>query len=267
MSSISEAFSQAALSGRCLLVPELVLGFPDPRTSLKALEYLESLEHVVVRVLLPLTPAAASAVSPRMARVHQVALESGWSADRIVGRLGLCRPNFVVAHTRSLPMSTEAFVDSSAGLVDSILLMDSVPVFDGTVSEVDLACSRFGETSRRYDIDFVRLCCLAHSDRFEDQINKTQGFIYLTGIQSEEAQSATLTEALASAARRLRSLRKLPVLAGVGVNSFETLAAHVRAGVNGVTVTDWLVRDLAHGFAHFKNTIDQMIDRLWVGQH
>lgn len=257
MGPIGLAFEQASRASRGLLFPEIVFGYPDPRTSMRALEYLASQDHVVIKTPTPVLSGHPSNTNRILIEAHRRALEAGWTPERVVQRLGLYRPNFLVVYSQALVDGIEPFLERCAGYVDGCIFVEGYAGEERTLEQAEVPTDRAADYSKKYGIDIARIVYAGHEAGFGEPVRNAQGLVYLA--MSRETGGVGLSpEALAHAVRVIRSIRHVPVMGGFGVDSPEKAQEAMALGFDGLTVGTWLLASLERGFLHFKRVADAL---------
>jgi tryptophan synthase alpha chain len=233
---IAEAFASARADGRrAALMPYLMGGFPDPRTSRRiGIAYAEGGADLIELGVPFSDPLADGAV---IHAAGTAALRAGTTlADVLaVGRelasrlpvVVMCYANLILA--RGLERFADALVDSRASglIVPDLPLEEAPPLLE--------VCDAQG-------IALVPLVAPTTPDARLALIGaRARGFLYavsLTGTTGERARLDGLTASIERAAANT----DVPVAVGFGIGTPEQAAAAAGAGADGVIVGSRLVR-------------------------
>ncbi len=257
MGPIGLAFEEAARAGRGLLFPEIVFGYPDPRTSMKALEYLASQDHVVIKLPTPVATGHPGNTNAVIIEAHRRALEAGWTPERVVQRLGLYRPNFLVVYEEALLGGPEAFLDSCAGYIDGCIFAEGFTGHETPMWKSHLTAERAAEYSKKFGLDIARIVYAGQEQSFAEPVKSAQGLVYLA-MAAQTGGPMASSQQLSASIKAIRAIRHIPVMGGFGVNSPEKAREVMAAGLDGLTVGTWLLESLSRGFLHFKRTADAL---------
>ncbi|HVF77861.1 MAG TPA: tryptophan synthase subunit alpha [Solirubrobacteraceae bacterium] len=231
---IAAAF--ALRRGTAALMPYVMGGFPDMRTSLEIGEaYAENgadLVELGVPYSDPLAdgPAihAAGTAALKAGATLEGVLEVGDALARRVPVVLMCYVNIVLAR------GPEAFAARLAEANISGLIVPDLPLHEA--GEVRAACEGAG-------IAFVPLVApTTPDDRLSAIADEARGFVYVVSVVGTTGERAALGGHVAGLLARVKERTELPVALGFGISTPEQAAEAAAAGADGVIVASRLIR-------------------------
>jgi tryptophan synthase alpha chain len=234
---IATAF--AARAGTAALMPYLMGGFPDMRTSLQIGLACADNGADLVELGIPYSDPLAD--GPVIQAAGSAALRAGATLDGVLEvaatlsrRLPvvlMCYVNIVLART------PEGFAEAAARAGVSGLIVPDLPLEEA--GEIAAACEAHG-------IALVSLVAPTTPDeRLRAIGSRARGFLYTVSVVGTTGERATPEEEHRALLDRVRAHCDVPVAIGFGISTPEQAAAAARAGADGVIVGTRLVRAAA----------------------
>ena len=238
MGRYERTFRRLRGEGRGALVPFLVLGDPDPETSLDLLEELLEAGADMLELGLPFSDPVAD--GPTIQRATQRALEAGMTPQRgfeLIRELRRRHPEVpigLLAYTNTAHrMGPEAFYrQAAASGVDSVLLAD-LPVEEA---------GPFCRAASAHGVAPIFLVTPTTSDRrLPSILAASTAFVYVVSVPGVTGARERLEARTLETLRRVRAQTDLPLLVGFGVSRPEHIPPLLRAGADGVIVGSALI--------------------------
>jgi tryptophan synthase alpha chain len=236
---IAAAFGGA--SGRAALMPYLMGGFPDVRTSLRIGEAYADNGADLVELGVPFSDPLAD--GPVVHAAGTAALAAGATTADVLGvgralseRLPvvvMCYANLVLAPGPERFAGDLAAHGIAGLIVPDLPLEESGPVLD--------ACDAAG----------VALVPLVAPTTGEERMAaigaRARGFVYAVSVTGTTGERSGLSREVADVLRRAKAHTDVPVALGFGIGTPEQAVQAAEAGADGVIVGSRLVRAAAEG--------------------
>ncbi len=233
---IAAAFSDR--HGRAALMPYLMGGFPDIKTSLGIGNAYVDGGADLIELGVPLSDPLAD--GPVIQSAGSAALAAGATLDLVLGvarELSSCLPIILMCYSNAiLARGTDRFVDELADAGVSGLIVPDLPLEEAPATST--SCAAAG-------VAFVGLAAPTSTDQRLAAIGAaTQGFLYtvaVAGTTGERGDDSDYGEVIG----RVRSHTSAPVALGFGISTPEQASAAAGAGADGVIIGSRLVREAA----------------------
>jgi tryptophan synthase alpha chain len=237
---IAEAFARARADGRrAALMPYMMGGFPDPRTSERIARAYVDAGADLIELGIPFSDPLADGPTVHAAATH--ALRAGVRVDdavqigRVVSQeipvVVMCYSNPILAR------GPERFLDSLQGAGISGVIVPDLPLEEA--DDLRALC----------DANGLALVPLAAPTTPEDRLAligaQARGFLYAVSLTGTTGERSGLGDTLASVVERAAAHTEVPVAVGFGISSPEQVSAAAAAGADGVIVGSRLVRAAA----------------------
>ncbi len=237
MDRISQAFARAKQENRAAFVAYLCAGDPDFESSLAACRALLRNGVDVLELGVPFSDPLADGLTNQLAA--QRALESGMTADRVLGLVSTLRTEFpdtpIVFYTYYNLVFSNGVEDyvkraTTAGL-DGILTLDLPPE---EADELNAACAQHG----------LKTVFIVAPTTPPERLAKigavTTGFVYYVSREGVTGERDSLATNIPEAIQVIKAHTDLPVVVGFGISRREHVA-EVGALADGVVVGSALV--------------------------
>lgn len=214
-SRITQLFERAKGSGKKILSPYFVAGFPDMGSSGELI--LESLHHGADMVEIGLPFSDPLADGPVIQYASQVALHNGMNVERLFKLVRGLRKHF------EAPFVVMTYINPILAYGVSAFLRDAAAAgIDGLVIP-DLTW----EAGRRYDpafregsLDLIPLVAPTSSPaRIKRITAEAQGFIYLVSVTGVTGERKDLPVGLRDFVGRVRKATTRPICVGFGIST------------------------------------------------
>lgn len=240
---VSQLFSRVNTQGRAALLPYIMLGYPDPETSLAAAKAALDAGADGLELGLPFSDPLAD--GPVIQHAGDVALRQGMNlalAFEMVSELRRCddeSPLILMSYINPLLAYGLASLCQQAvdvGL-DAFIVPD-LPVEEE--SPLQGLCQPLG-------LDLVHLVAPTSGQARVKQIaDQSRGMLYLVSVVGITGARHSLSRGLDGFVERVRSVTELPLAVGFGISTPEQ-AAQVGRFADGVIVGSALIRELEAG--------------------
>lgn len=236
---LNAAFKQVLQNGDKAFVPYIMAGDGGLDQLNEQISFLEACGATAVEVGIPFSDPVADGPTIQKAGIR--ALQQGVTLTKVLETLKLVKeeraiPIVVMTYFNpiyAIGIEVFAALCNHAG-VDGLIIPDVPLEEEGIITEY----------LTKYDIAFVRLATLTSTtDRLEEIINRTEGFLYAVTVTGTTGQRATFKDNLAEHLQFLQKKSDVPVLAGFGVSTPEQvkeLSAHCAGVVVGSRIVDLL---------------------------
>lgn len=235
-----------ALAARCkaekrgVFVPFLVVGDPDPTTSLRMARALVDAGADALELGLPFSDPPAD--GPVVQAADERALAAGVTTATVFEWIGELRKttdvpvSLLVYYNLVLQFGVEAFYARAAEVgVDAVLVADLPPEHSDAV----VAAARPAGVSTVYLASE-----LSTPERLERIARVCRGYVYALARVGVTGARSDVVPTLEPALDRMRSALGLPLLVGFGISSPDNVRAALSAGADGVIVGSALVRHI-----------------------
>jgi len=235
--NIATAFS--ARAGNAALMPYLMGGFPDMRTSLGIGLACADNGADLVELGIPYSDPLAD--GPVIHAAGTTALRAGATLDGVLGvaeQLSRRLPVVLMGYVNLvLARSPDAFASTAAAAGVSGLIVPDLPLEEG--EEIREACEAHG-------IALVPLVApTTPDDRLAAIGARARGFLYTVSVVGTTGERETDEDAVRALLARVHAHSEVPVAIGFGISTPAQAAAAARAGADGVIVGTRLVRAAA----------------------
>ena len=265
MTSVEKAMTDAGAVGRVLFFPELLFGVPDPQESLRAFDHLATLKHVIFKTPTPVMGGHPSNTNAALIEAHRWALHNGFTPERSLEAFKSYRPNMLVVYPEAIRPDLPGFFSRCEGCVDSMIFVEGVAGQERALAERGFDAEDAASLADRHKIALPRIVYTGYEHTFEEPVRSARGFLYLAVAPATGGEVVTGAD-VARAVDSIKRIRDIPILAGFGIQSIELLTRVASvAGINGVTIGNWLLRSLLRGYQDFCSVvaqIDEALDRV-----
>ncbi len=241
MSRISNITQNAAAAGRKLLIPYLVAGDPDLKTSLALMHCLVEQGADVIELGIPFSDPSAD--GPVIQRGVERALSAATTLRQVLDLVAEFRQlddaTAIVLMGYLNPveiMGYEVFVQRAVAVgVDGVLIVDMPPA----------EASELHRMLRAKDIDTVFLAAATTSQqRAANIIAHCSGYLYYVSLKGVTGAALTDHASVSANIAKLKELTTLPIAIGFGIKDAESAAAMGRLA-DGVIIGSALVEQIA----------------------
>jgi tryptophan synthase alpha chain len=245
MNPIEGRLRAAAAAGDLALVVFLVLGYPDPATSLQALEILRRQGIAVFELALPSPHGWSPLASGPIIDAHQRAWAAGMRPQEAAAIGAAYRPNLHILYRGTWDDLGLEALTMLRGACDGIL-----PEWRGPSAET---CQ---QEARNLGLAGVEALAPAlDPSELRGRVERAQGMVYLTTAESTGGRLFDLP-AIAAALGHIKGCRDIPACCGFGVRTPEDV---VRLGglfgCDGVIVGTAALEALGAGLDRFERYI------------
>ncbi|MCB9672149.1 MAG: tryptophan synthase subunit alpha [Alphaproteobacteria bacterium] len=243
MTSRFEALAAARKAeGHGVFVPFLVIGDPDPDTSLRLARGLVQAGADALELGLPFSDPPAD--GPVVQAADQRSLAAGTTTTSALAWIGRLREtvdvpiSLLVYFNLVLQHGVEAFYARCGEVgVDAVLVADLPPEHSDEV----LAAARAHGVSTIYLASE-----LSTPARLERIAAVCEGYVYALARVGVTGQHSEVVPSLGPALERMRAAIDLPLLVGFGISTPANVRSALEAGADGVIVGSALVRHIEH---------------------
>jgi tryptophan synthase alpha chain len=238
-SRIAAAFERARQARRAALIPYIVAGYPDPRTSLDIALAAADAGADLLEVGLPYSDPLADGAT--LQRASGAALAAGATLDgslRLIERIGAARPdlplvpmgyaNQIIGGSDGASVAGRLAAAGAAGLIVADLTPDEGSPFEAVARSAGLAV-------------VYLVAPTTPADRRVTVAARTGGFLYCVSLVGLTGARTTMPPSVTRLVREIRAISPVPVAVGFGVSRPNHVRAIVRAGADGVIVASALV--------------------------
>jgi tryptophan synthase alpha chain len=234
---IATAFATRA--GRAALMPYLMGGFPDMRTSLQIGLACADNGADLVELGIPYSDPLAD--GPVIHAAGTAALRAGATLDGVLGvaeQLSRRLPVVLMGYVNLvLARTPDGFAATAAAAGVSGLIVPDLPLEEA--GEIEQACEAHG-------IALVALVAPTTPDERLRAIGaRARGFLYTVSVVGTTGERETDEDAHRALLDRVKACTDVPVAIGFGISTPEQASAAARAGADGVIVGTRLVRAAA----------------------
>lgn len=236
---IRAAFAAAASNGRTALIPYVVAGYPDARTSFEAALACADGGADLLEIGLPYSDPLADGAT--LQRASSAALRAGASFDRsleLVRRIAKARPhlplvpmayaNQVLRGGDGRDVAGRLAEAGAAGVIVADLTPDEGAPFEAAAAGVGIAVvylvAPTTPPARRATI-----------------AERAGGFLYCVSLVGVTGARASLPRSVGRLVREVKAVSPIPVAVGFGVSRSSHVRAIAAAGADGVIVASALV--------------------------
>lgn len=241
MSRLAHIAEEAAASGNKLLIPYLVTGDPNLKTTLALMHELVRQGADVIELGIPFSDPSSD--GPVIQRGAERALAAGTTLKDVLALVVEFRQSntetAVVLMGYLNPIEIMGYTEfaSSAGHsgVDGVLIVD-MPTTEAAELQALL---------RQQDIDTIYLVAPTTSDeRLGEICSNSSGYLYYVSLKGVTGAALTDYESVGVKIRKLRKFTQLPIVIGFGIKDAEGAAAMGRLA-DGVVIGSALVEQIA----------------------
>ena len=240
---LTRLFDRLGTERRAALLPYLMLGYPDPETSLAAA--IAALEAGADGLELGIPFSDPLADGPTIQHAGDVALSQGMNLAMALDMVSELRkldddaPFLLMSYLNPLlAYGLDALCQRASRIgIDGFILPD-LPLEE----EASLA-----DMCRSLGLDIIHLLAPTSADRRIEQVaGQSQGMLYLVSVTGVTGARETLPADLSDFVHRVRRVTELPIAVGFGISN-PAQASQVGALADGVIVGSALVRQLESG--------------------
>lgn len=225
MSRISARFEQLRGQGRTALIPFVTAGDPDPSVTVPLMHAMVAAGVDLIELGVPFSDPIAD--GPVIQRATERALAKGVTLDDVLSMVRAFRerdretPVILMGYLNPVEVMgyAEFAAAAQAAGLDGVLVVD-VPPEEGH----DLVA-----TLKAHDLDLVYLLAPTSTEARIARIGAVaSGFVYYVSVKGVTGAGHLDTGAVAEKVAAIKTLVRLPVGVGFGINSPETAAAVAR---------------------------------------
>jgi tryptophan synthase alpha chain len=257
--ALAARFREWRAAGHCALIPYVTAGYPSMGETPAVLDGLVAAGADVIELGVPFSDPVAD--GPTIQRSSQRAIDRGvtlsWTLD-VLRSFRTRHDTPVVIFTYLNPVLSrglERFVEEAVGAGAQAVLLTDLPV--GADARIEAAFDDAG-------LPLIRLIApTTGPDRALEIARAARGFLYYVARKGVTGASARLSDDLAGAVARLRSVTDAPIAVGFGIST-PAQAAEVATIADGVVVGSALIDALDRGgvaeAGRFMKTLRDAID-------
>ncbi len=241
ISTIAQRFKQLNKDGRLALMPFLMAGDPDLKTTGDVLLSLQSAGADMVELGIPYSNPLAD--GPVIQAAAARALAAGTTPKRVLEMLSSLRNQLtlpVILFTYSNPLlnvGMECFCEQAAAAGAAGLVVPDLPLEEA---------ERLSPVASRFGLDLVLLVApTTPCERMSRIAERSRGFTYLvsvTGVTGERAKMETRVEGLV---HQLKQSSTIPVAVGFGISGVDQVRQVRGWGADGAIIGSALVKRMA----------------------
>ena len=236
-SNISNLFSEINKEGRIALMPFLMAGDPDLRTSAEILLKLQDCGADIIELGIPYSDPLAD--GPVIQLAASRALSSGTSLSSVFEMLSGLRDKLhtpIVLFTYCNPLlnrGMERFCDEASEIGVSGLVVPDLPLEEA---------ERFSSISSERGLDLVLLVApTSPKDRIKRIAQTSKGFTYLVSVTGVTGARSVLDEGVKTLVKEIKESSSSPVAVGFGISSPKHISEVRSWGADGAIVGSALV--------------------------
>ncbi|MFQ5950475.1 MAG: tryptophan synthase subunit alpha [Candidatus Geothermarchaeales archaeon] len=256
---LEPSFQKASSEGKLVLLPEIIVGFPSMERSVRALDYLADLNHLIYKTATPVASGWPMNTNDAIRRAHASALSNGVDLTRTVETIARYRPNVLTIYSDAITDPFRAFLDRLEGYVDGIILAEGNEPEDRAILKTGLSYSKCRELCRDRGIDFVpAVSTWNRPEVIREKVLSAKGFVYLmisTGTGGTIFGGARIQGML----DRISELRKVPVAVAFGVRGPQEIRmVHGLRGCGGAVIGTRIIETLSQSLTSYTELIDSI---------
>ena len=236
-SNISNLFSKISKEGRIALMPFLMAGDPDLRTSAQILLKLQDTGADIIELGIPYSDPLAD--GPVIQLAASRALSSGTSLLSVFEMLGGLRDKLhtpIVLFTYCNPLiniGMDRFCDEAVAVGVSGLVVPDLPLEEA---------ERFSSIASARGLDLVLLVApTTPKDRIKRISQTSNGFTYLVSVTGVTGARSVLDEGVKTLVKEIKESSSSPVAVGFGISSPKHISEVRSWGADGAIVGSALV--------------------------
>tara|TARA_Y100001968_G_scaffold272470_1_gene264705 strand:+ start:49 stop:885 length:837 start_codon:yes stop_codon:yes gene_type:complete len=236
-SNISNLFSKISNEGRIALMPFMMAGDPDLKTSAQILLKLQDSGADIIELGIPYSDPLAD--GPVIQLAASRALSSGTSISSVFEMLSDLRDKLhtpIVLFTYCNPLinrGMEKFCDEASAIGVSGLVVPDLPL-----EEAD----KFSSIASARGIDLVLLVApTTPKDRIKRIAKTSKGFTYLVSVTGVTGARSVLNEGVKTLVKEIKESSSSPVAVGFGISAPKHISQVRSWGADGAIVGSALV--------------------------
>lgn len=248
MSRLGDAIVEARMAGRLAFIPFVIPGFPDLRTSIRALDFLRDVSVTAFETATPTEHGWSEETNPTIRDALRIAAAQGISMAVVVERIRAYRPNILVTYQPVISSDVVSFIRAISNRVDGVLLE-----WDATTEEE----VKFADD---HGVDVIQAISLEMSPQeVERRARLSRGFVYLT-VAKTTGGTIFQVDAIEKAMAQVRECTPVPICCAFGVDTPAKIRMLAGTGMcDGVIVGTALLRELAVGFDRFADLARRLV--------
>ncbi len=240
---IERTFSSLKDKGEAAFIPFVVLGDPNPASTVSIIQALEP-HSDIIEVGIPFSDPMAD--GPTIQNANQRSFAAGMNTEKAFELMGEIRKftdkpiviltyfNLLLNYTGNAETGVRAFFDAMERVgVDGIIIAD-LPI-----EEINLVWADATRTGRH----IIFLVSPATTPaRFEKIQDRASGYLYLIALMGVTGARVNLSEMTFSALQRVRDQKRIPVAVGFGISTPDHVREIISAGADGAIVGSAIVK-------------------------
>lgn len=239
---ITAAFAQAQAGGRAALMPYYTLGYPEPETSLAAVQAAAANGADLMELGMPFSDPLAD--GPTIQRSTQIALEQGMTIQRclamtaVLRQRGVTQPLILMGYYNPiLSYGLGRFVQAARAAGANGLIIPDLPLEEAAELEQHLQAAQMALV--------YMLAPTSTPERIQAAAERASGFLYLVSLTGVTGARSGISAGLAEFVARVRQAARTPIAVGFGIGTPEQAQA-VGKLADGVIVGSALINTVDH---------------------
>ncbi len=242
LSSISRCFHNVKQEGRIALMPFVMAGDPDLKTTSDVLLKLQENGADIIELGIPYSDPLAD--GPIIQLAASRALSSGTSPRAVLEMLNNLKGKLsipIILFTYSNPLLTigmKEFCDEAAKSGASGIVVPDLPLEEA---------QKLSKFASKRNLDLVLLVApTTPKERMKIIANNSKGFTYLVSVTGVTGERVELVKRVEPLVKKLKEYSNTPVAIGFGISDPKHVAEVKTWGADGVIVGSALVKRIAN---------------------
>ena len=240
--NISNLFLKIKKEGRIALMPFLMAGDPNLRTTAEILLKLQDKGADIIELGIPYSDPLAD--GPVIQLAASRALSSGTSPKKVFKMLSELRSKLsipIILFTYSNPLinkGLEEFCEEASNVGVSGLVVPDLPLEEA---------EKLSQIAKSKEIDLVLLVApTTPKDRMKKIAETSNGFTYLVSVTGVTGERSSLEDNVESLVRELKNSSSSPIAVGFGISEAKHIQQVKEWGADGAIVGSALVKRIAN---------------------
>lgn len=246
---IKEKIRQTTENGDLAVILYTIFGYPDRRTSQKALMMLQQFDITVFETAIPVAQCSKE-LSDAIRNAHWEACRNGVWSEEVLEVYSNLRPNLYIVHEGTPLHSPEVLLEKMEGRVDAILL-----------GWREKNVEKWHRIAQGYGIEMAQSVSPNMSrGEIKDVVRYAEGFIYLTAAPKTGGKVHAVNRIL-NTIQTIKEIREdIPICCGFGIKTPENVKRIGSLdGCDGVIIGTAILEALSKGLGEFERYVDGIV--------
>ncbi len=243
--SISDRFSEVRKQERIALIPFVMAGDPDLKTSGQILLSLQEAGADIIELGIPYSDPLAD--GPVLQAAAARAISTGTTPSKVLEMIAALSGNLstpLVLFTYSNPLLSygfEKFCKDAANSGAAGLVVPDLPLEEA---------ENLSTIAEKNGLDLILLVApTSPLERIEKIANRSKGFTYLVSVTGVTGERSVMDDRVQGLVRKLKEMSSIPVSIGFGISSAKQIKEVKNFGADGAIVGSALVKRIASSIA------------------